>query len=47
MGIPVLIVWGREDTSLLLIAGGIRYWKLPGYRSEVLEGAGHLALRAF
>lgn len=43
LGIPVLIVWGREDASLPVGNGEIMSRLLPGSRLEILDGAGHLA----
>jgi pimeloyl-ACP methyl ester carboxylesterase len=42
LGVPVLIVWGREDRWLGVEQGHRLADIIPGARLEVIEGAGHL-----
>jgi pimeloyl-ACP methyl ester carboxylesterase len=43
LGIPILIIWGREDASLPVYNAETMLRLLPGSRLEILENAGHLA----
>jgi len=43
LGIPTLIVWGREDVSLPVRSGEQMSRLIPGSRLEILDDAGHLA----
>jgi len=43
LGIPTLIVWGREDVSLPVHNGEEMHRLIPGSRLELLDRAGHLA----
>ena len=41
-GIPVLIVWGRQDRSIALQKGRSMHRLLPGARLEVFDRSGHM-----
>jgi pimeloyl-ACP methyl ester carboxylesterase len=41
MDVPILITWGREETSIRLPIGQALHELLPGSRFEVLDQAGH------
>ena len=43
LGIPTLIVWGREDVSLPVHNAKEMHRLIPGSRLELLDRAGHLA----
>jgi pimeloyl-ACP methyl ester carboxylesterase len=43
LGIPTLIIWGREDASLPISNAETMKDFIPGSRLEILENAGHLA----
>jgi pimeloyl-ACP methyl ester carboxylesterase len=43
LGIPTLIIWGREDATLPVSNGMAMKRLIPGSRLEILQHAGHLA----
>ena len=43
LGIPTLIIWGREDASLPVSNAETMHQLMPGSRLEILDNAGHLA----
>jgi len=43
LGLPTLVVWGRQDAPVPLASGETIHRLLPGSRLEVLDPAGHLA----
>lgn len=43
LGLPTLVVWGRQDAAVPLSAGEEIHRLLPASRLEVLDPAGHLA----
>jgi len=43
LDIPTLIIWGREDVSVLIQCGHSMHQLMPKSKPEILDNAGHLA----